>query len=141
MELRQKAKHGLLDYIPGEDHFTLKGTLTEKETKILDYVQKNILEKFHTTGVQDVLNSSVFDFLNYIAIFPGGLNNLVDSQGRILPDCFLMKDGITALDFAFKIHTDLGKGFVRAIDVKKRVTVGKEHLLKHRDVIEIISTK
>ncbi len=141
LELRQKAKDGILDYVPGEGNFTVKGNLNEKETKILHYIQKEILEKHNHTGVQNVLNSAVFDFLKYIAIFPGGLNNLVDSQGRTLPDCFLMKEGITALDFAFKIHTDLGKGFVRAIDVKKRLTVGKEHVLKHRDVIEIISTK
>ncbi|MFA4886660.1 MAG: redox-regulated ATPase YchF [Candidatus Nanoarchaeia archaeon] len=141
LELRQKAKDGIIDYVAGEDHFELKGTLNEKETKILDYVSKEILATYKTTGVQDVLNTAVFDFLKYIAIFPGGVNNLVDSQGRTLPDCFLMKNGVTAYDFAAKIHTDLAKGFVRAIDVKKRLTVGKEHVLKHRDVIEIISTK
>lgn len=141
LELRQKAKDGIIDYVPGESVFTVKGSLNDKEKKILDYISKEILEKHKTTGVQDVLNSAVFDFLHYIAIFPGGLNNLVDSQGRILPDCFLMNQGTTALGFAAKIHTDLAKGFVRAIDVKKRLTVGKEHILKHRDVVEIISTK
>ncbi len=141
LELRQKTKDEILNYVPGEETFIIKKTLTEKESKILTYIQKEILEKYHHTGIQNVLNSAVFDFLKYIAIFPGGINNLIDSQGRTLPDCFLMKEGTTALDFAFKIHTDLGKGFVRAVDVKKRLTVGKEHILKHRDVLEIISTK
>ena len=140
LELRQKTKEGALNYVPGESTFTLKTTLDEKELTILDYIRKQVLEHYHTTGVQDVLNAAVFDFLKYIAIFPGGLNNLKDSEGRILPDCYLMKEGTTALDFAYKIHTDLGRGFVRAIDVKKRLTVGKEHLLKHGDVLEIIST-
>ena len=45
----------------------------------------------------------------------------------------------TALDFAYKLHTDFGKKFIRAIDVKTKMTVGKEHLLKNRDVVEIIS--
>jgi hypothetical protein len=76
-----------------------------------------------------------------IAIFPGGANKLEDQYGNVLPDCFLMKQGSTALDFAFKIHTDIGKNFIRAIDVKTKRTVGKDHLLNHRDVIEIITNK
>ena len=77
--------------------------------------------------------------MKYIAIFPGGVNKLTDSQGRTLPDCFLLKEGCTALDFAFKLHTDFGNKFIRAIDVRKRLTVGKEHKLNHRDVIELIT--
>ena len=41
--------------------------------------------------------------------------------------------------FAYKLHTDLGDKFIRAIDVKKRLTVGKDYLLKNCDVIEIVS--
>lgn len=141
--LRQAAKHELIDYIPGEDHFEIKNKdkLSEQQIKALNFVKENMLKKFHSTGVQDVLNHAVFNFLHYIAVFPGGLNNLVDQYGRTLPDCFLLRDGSTALDFAYKIHTDLGKKFIRAIDVKTKMTVGKEHKLKHRDVIEIVSDK
>jgi len=77
--------------------------------------------------------------LKYIAIFPGGVNKLEDSKGNCLPDCFLLPENSTALDFAFKLHTDFGKNFIRAIDVKTKMTVGKEHKLKHRDIMEIIS--
>jgi ribosome-binding ATPase len=56
-----------------------------------------------------------------------------------LPDCFLMPKNSTALDFAYRLHTDLGKGFIKAIDVKTKRIVGKDHKLKHRDVIEIAS--
>ena len=125
--------------MPGDSNFEIKKKLNEKQKKALDFIKENILEKFGSTGVQDILNKAVFELLNYIAIFPGGLNNLTDSQGRVLPDCFLMKDGSTALDFAFRLHTDFGKKFIKAIDVKKRITIGKEHKLKNRDVIEIIT--
>ncbi|MCH8329594.1 MAG: TGS domain-containing protein, partial [Nanoarchaeota archaeon] len=37
--------------------------------------------------------------------------------------------------------TDLGDKFIRAIDVRTKMTVGKEHPLKHRDVVEIITDK
>ena len=97
------------------------------------------MEKYHTTGVQDVLDRAVFELLGYIAIFPGGVGKLEDSEGRVLPDCFLLPPDSTALDFAYKLHTDFGKNFIRAIDVKSKMTVGKEHLLKHRDVVEIVA--
>jgi hypothetical protein len=141
LALREAAKANLIKYIPGDNKFTIIGNLTDKQKAGLEYIQKNVLDKFGSTGVQQVLNTAVFDLLNYITIYPGGLNNLVDSQGRTLPDCFLMKKGSTALDFAFKLHTDFGKNFIRAVDVKKRMTVGKEHILKNKDVIEIIADK
>ena len=40
---------------------------------------------------------------------------------------------------AFKLHTDLGNNFIKAIDVKTGRAVGKEHKLKYRDGIEIIT--
>lgn len=138
LALREASKKNLIKYIPGDDKFEIIGNLTEQQKKGMDFVKK-FLENFKTTGVQEVLNKAVFELLNYIAIFPGGVNNLVDSQGRVLPDCFLLKNGSTALEFAFKIHTDIGNKFIRAIDVKKKLTVGKAHELKHRDVIEIIT--
>ena len=87
------------------------------------------------------MDYAVFELLKYIAIFPGGVNKLTDSQGRVLPDCFLMPGNSTALDFAYKLHTDFGKNFIKAIDVKTKMAVGKDHKLKHRDVIEIATGK
>ena len=100
-----------------------------------------MLEKYGSTGVQKVLDAVVLDVLKYIAIFPGGVNKLEDQFGNVLPDCFLMKEGSTALDFAFRLHTDIGNAFIRAIDVRTKRTVGKEHILKHRDVVEIVVRK
>ncbi len=139
LTLREFARDNLIKYIPGDERFEVIGNLNDKETKILDYIKSEIFGKYKTTGVQDVLNIAVFDLLSYIAIYPGGVSKLTDSEGRVLPDCFLMKGGSTALDFAYRLHTDFGDKFIRAIDVKKKLTVGKEHILKHRDVIEIFS--
>ena len=143
LALREAAKKGLIEYIPGEGTFKIlnKEKLSESQIKALNFIQKNILDKFKSTGVQQVLDIAIFDLLKYMPVFPGGLNNLVDRNGNVLPDCFLMPKNSTALDFAFRIHTDLGKGFIRAIDVKTKRTVGKEHLLKFGDVVEIISNK
>ncbi|MBR9683409.1 TGS domain-containing protein, partial [Candidatus Woesearchaeota archaeon] len=138
LALREAAKTDLIEYIPGDKDFKIIGKLNEKQEKALEFIKENVLDKNGDTGLQQVLNNAVFDLLKYIAIFPGGVNNLEDSDGNVLPDCFLMPPGITALDFAYRLHTDIGKHFIRAIDVKTKRTVGKEHLLNHRDVVEII---
>ncbi len=143
LALKEAAKHGIIDYVPGEADFSVKddSKLNPKQKSALDFIKMNILEKNGSTGVQKVIDSAVFDLLRYIAIFPGGVSKLEDQYGNILPDCFLIPHNSTALDFAYKIHSDLGDKFIRAIDVKSKRTVGKEHLLQHRDVVEIVSGK
>ena len=141
--LREAAKHNLIKYIPGEDDFEIidEDKLTLNQLNALSYIKDNVLEKYGTTGIQDVLNYAVFDLLKYVAIFPGGVNKLQDSEGRTLPDCFLLPHNSTALDFAFKLHTDIGNSFVKAINVKTKQAIGKDHLLKNLDVIEIKTSK
>ena len=142
LALREAAKHELIDYIPGEAHFKIKNEekLNAKQKNALDFIKSSVLEKYGSTGIQDVLDKAVFELLRYIAIFPGGVNKLTDQHGNVLPDCFLMPPKSTALDFAFKLHTDIGKNFIKAIDVKTKRPVGKEYLLKNRDVIEIATS-
>jgi ribosome-binding ATPase len=143
LALREAHKKGLIKYIPGEGSFKVldKQGLNEKQVKALDFIQKNILDIYKTTGVQDTLNKSVFEFLGYMPIFPGGVSKLADKNGNVLPDCFLLPPKSTAIDFAYKIHSDLGDKFIRAVDVKTKMTVGKDHLLKPGDVVEIMANK
>jgi len=98
------------------------------------------LDKFEFgTGVQEVLNSAIFNLLKYLAIFPASANKLGDSKGNILPDCFLLPQGSTALDFAYFLHTDFGKNFIKAIDAKTKIARGKEYKLQNRDALEILT--
>jgi (p)ppGpp synthase/HD superfamily hydrolase len=53
----------------------------------------------------------------------------------------LVPDGTTALEFAFKVHTDIGNNFIKAVDLKTKQVVGKEHLVKNLDVMEIVTSK
>ncbi|MFC1682346.1 redox-regulated ATPase YchF [Nanoarchaeota archaeon] len=139
LALRQAAKAELIDYIPGEKTFEIKKELSVEQKDALNKIKENVLEKFEFgTGVQEVLNRAVFDLLKYIAIFPASANRLADSKGNILPDCFLLPGGSTALDFAYHLHTDFGKGFIKAIDARTKVARGKEYELKHRDALEIV---
>jgi ribosome-binding ATPase len=143
LALREAAKAELIEYVPGEETFLNlnEEKMNEKQKAALNFIRENILEKFGTTGVQQTLDKAVFELLEYIAIFPGGVSKLEDSEGRCLPDCFLMPPKTTALDFAYKLHTDFGKKFICAKDVRTKMTVGKEHLLKHMDIVEIVAGK
>ncbi len=143
LALREAAKHGLIKYVPGSDNFEIIDALklNEKQKNALEFVKTEILSKYYSTGVQNVLDIAVFELLNCIAAYPVATNKLTDKDGRILPDCFLVPKEITALEFAFKVHTDLGNHFIKAIDQKTKLIVGKEHKLKHRDVIEIVTSK
>ncbi|MBI4158820.1 redox-regulated ATPase YchF [Candidatus Woesearchaeota archaeon] len=141
LALREAAKKKVIEYVPGENNFKIvNNDLSENHKKALEFMKK-FLDSYGNTGVQEVLNKVVFDVLKCIAIYPGGVKTLADKNGNILPDCFLMLDGSTALDFAYKLHTDFGKNFIRAIDVKTKRTVGKEHKLKNKDVIEIVANR
>ncbi|MEK6846232.1 MAG: YchF-related putative GTPase, partial [Nanoarchaeota archaeon] len=143
LALKEAAKAGLIEYLPGEGDFKIaeSGKLNDNQKKALEFIKVNILQKYGSTGVQQVLDAAVFELLGYIAIFPGGVNKLEDSEGRVMPDCFLMPPKSTALSFAYKLHTDLGNNFICAKDVRTKRTLGKEHPLKNRDVIEIVAGK
>ena len=140
LALREAAKSGVIDYIPGERDFEIKKPLSKAQEEALSKIKNNVLEKFdHGTGVQYILNHAVFNLLKYIFVFPAGANKLADSKGRILPDCFLLPQGSTALDFAYQIHTDFGKNFVKAIDARTKKIIGKNHELKSGDALEIVT--
>ena len=143
LALKEAAKHGLIDYVPGNNDFNIidESKVSDKQKNALNFVKENILKKYNSSGVQEVLNKAVFNLLEYKAIFPGGVNKLEDSEGRRLPDCFLMPKDTTALSFAFHLHTDLGENFIRAINVKTKISMKKDQALEHRDVIEIVHNK
>ena len=65
LALKEAAKHGLINYIPGENNFTVKdeSRLNERQKKALDFIKINVLEKYNGTGVQEVLDRAVFELL------------------------------------------------------------------------------
>lgn len=140
LALREAAKYGLIEYIPGERDFRITGELNKKQESALEKIKKDVFDEFAETGVQAVLNYAVFELLGGIAVFPvDSANKLTDSKGKILPDCFLLPKGSTALDFAYFLHTDLGKNFIKAIDARTKKILGKDYRLKNRDVLEIVT--
>lgn len=143
LALREAHKHGMIDYLPGEGNFDITDDhkLSEKQRKALQFIRERTLQEYGSTGVQQVINTAVFDILQYKPIYPGGVSRLEDSEGNVLPDCFLMPPKSTALDFAYKLHTDFGKNFIKAINVRTKLPVGKDYVLEPGAIIEIAAKK
>ena len=143
LALNNAGSAGLLRYSRGESDFEVldPARLNDKQKRGLMTIRKH-LQKWGRTGVQKCIETAAYDLLDLIVVFPvEDDNKLTDHDGRVLPDAYLMKKGATALDLAYKIHTDLGKHFIRAIDARTKRVVGKDHVLKHGDVVSIVSGK
>ena len=140
--LRTASKAGFLDYVPGTNNFEIKKDLTEQQKKGLELIRKIVLEKYGSTGVQTCLNKSVFDFMDYIAVYPvENESKFSDKKGNVLPDVFLLPKGSTALDLAYKVHSDIGDKFIGAIDAKTKKRVSADYELKNGDILSIQSRK
>ncbi len=139
LALRRAAEKELISYHPGASDFTTNKELPEKQAHALEFIRDNVLKKFGSTGVQEVVDKSVYELLEYIVVYPvEDEGKLTDKKGRVLPDAYLMPKGSTALQLAYKVHTDIGDKFIGAIDARTKKRIGKEHELKDGDVIRIL---
>ncbi len=140
--LKKATKAGLITYMPGDSKFVINNNIkiTDEQQKALDVV-KTILEKIKSTGVQNILNITVFEILKQIVVYPvEDETKLSNKNGEILPDAKLLPVNSTTKDLASSIHKDLEKGFLYAIDVKTKQRIGSDHTLKNGDVIKIVSS-
>jgi len=140
LALREADKNKLIEYIPGDADFKLTGQPDEKKAKALEYIREKILKPYNGTGAQEAMNKAACHVLNLITVYPvENENKMCDGKGMVLPDSFLMPNGCTALEMAYKIHTDIGGKFIGAIDCRTKMKVGRDHKLKEGDVIKIIA--
>ncbi|MEM2123147.1 MAG: YchF-related putative GTPase, partial [Candidatus Bathyarchaeia archaeon] len=144
LALRRAAQAGLIEYLPGDDHFKIvkPEKLTPPQEKALESIQTKILDKWGSTGVQEAINKAFTDLLGVIVVYPVlDPDKLTDHEGRVLPEAHLIPSGTTAKSFASIIHSELGEGFLYAVEVKSGSRVGEDYILKDGDVISIVSTK
>jgi len=140
LALVKAAEHGMIDYKPGDDSFTVLKEMDDKQKKGLEYIRTHVLERFGSTGVQQCIDRAVFDLLNLIAVYPvEDEHKLCDKKGNVLPDVFLLPKGSTVIDLAEKVHSDLAEGFIRAVDARTKKIIGHDHELTNGDIIHIIA--
>lgn len=141
LALARAAEAGLIKYVSGESDFEIlqKDKLSPPQLKALEYIRENVLQKYGGTGVQEALNQAIFSLLNMIVVYPvEDEHKLSDQKGNVLPDALLIPQGSKPKDMAFLIHTDIGEGFMHAIDARSCRRVSSDHEMQDGDIISII---
>ncbi|MCD6227043.1 redox-regulated ATPase YchF [Candidatus Micrarchaeota archaeon] len=139
LTLKRAAQNNIINYIPGDDKFEVIGKLSEEQKKGLDYIKNHVLDVYGSTGVQQLINRIAFDKLHMIIVYPvEDENKLSDTQGNVLPEAKLVPAGTTPYQLAGLIHTDIQKGYITAIDVTKKMRIGKDTPLQNNSIIKIV---
>jgi len=144
LALRRASKAGYIKYLPGDSDFEIRDVkkLTQRQMKALEYIRSRVLRTWGSTGVQRVINDAFLKVLKMIVVFPvEDENRLTDHEGNVLPDAFLVPSSTKPRDLAYMIHTDLGKGFIAALDVRTKMRIPSNEPLRHRAVVKIFARK
>ena len=137
--LRRAAGADLIEYTPGSTTFSFSDSdaLNEAQLKALAHMKER-LEANAGTGVATVLDTVLFDELEHIVVYPvQDENRWTDGDGKVLPDAFVVPAAIQAKALAYKVHSDLGDGFIRGVDGRSRRVVGADYELQDGDVLKI----
>ena len=129
----------MIDYISGQETFEIldKASLNEAQLKALSHMQER-LKSNKGTGIATIIDKVLFDELDHIVVYPVQDElHWTDGDGKVLPDAFVVANAIQAKPLAYKVHSDLGDGFIKGVDGRTRRVVGAEHELSDGDVLKI----
>ena len=141
LALRRADSGGMIEYSPGSDCFDIadKSKLNPAQLNALSSMKEK-LSKSGGTGVTDLISGVLFGALDHVVVYPVADENAwKDGEGKVLPDALVVPNGIEAKALAYKVHTDLGDGFIRAVDGRTRRIVGADHECRDSDVVKIHS--
>jgi len=140
LALRTAAEAGVVDYDPGDEDFRITGDVTDAQREGLNRIRE-VMDDYGGTGVQAAIDHAVYDLLDQITVFPvQNETKWTDGSGNVLPDAVLLPSGATPPDLAYAIHTDIGEGYLHAVDARSTRRIGEDHELSEGDVIKIVST-
>ncbi len=141
LALRRASSAGMIDYQLGSSEFSISNdaNLNEKQLEALNKM-KDKLTSVGSTGVAEIIDKVLFDQLNHIVVYPvQDEGQWTDGDGKVLPDAFVVPQGIPAKPLAYKVHSDLGDGFIKGVDGRTRRAVGADYELNNGDVLKIHS--
>ena len=140
LALRTGAEAGAVDYDPGDEDFEIVGDLSVAQAERLEELRET-MRTWGGTGVQGALDYAVYDLLERITLFPvQDASKWTDAQGNVLPDAFLLPEDATPVDLAYAVHSDIGDGYLHAVDARSGRDIGENHELEEGDVVKIVST-
>ena len=141
--LRRATRGGLTTYKPGDATFGVPdpSRLSAPQHKALEAIRET-LGRWGTTGVQGALERMIFERLGQIVVFPvEDETRWTDSKGRVLPDAFLVPAQTPVRAVAYRVHTDLGENFIRAIDGRTHRAMAADHPLENGAVVRIVARR
>lgn len=143
LALRRAEREGDIRYGPGDPDFEIvRPGLDPRKRKALELIRERVLKPYGSTGVQKALDSTAFDLLGLIAVYPvENETRYANKKGQVLPDAYLVPEGTTTRELAGKIHTDFLDKFVAAVDARTKQRIGAEQELKNGDIIKIMLSK
>ncbi|MFB6171876.1 MAG: redox-regulated ATPase YchF [Haloarculaceae archaeon] len=140
LALRQGAKAGAVDYDPGDESFAVVGDLSDQQAEGLERI-RTVMAAWGGTGVQAALDAAVYDRLDHFTAYPvQNESKWTDGQGNVLPDAVLLPRGSTPPDLAYAVHSDIGDGYLHAVDARSNRRIGEDYELSEGDVVKIVST-
>ena len=140
LALRRGADAGLLEYDPGDASLAVEAGVSEEQRAGLEQVRE-VIEEWGGTGVQQAIDAVVYDLLDQVTVYPvENETRWTDGQGRTLPDAHLLPRGATPEDLAYAVHSDIGEGYLHAVDAREQRRIGDDHELSEGDVVKIVST-
>ncbi|MFB6146433.1 MAG: redox-regulated ATPase YchF [Halobacteriaceae archaeon] len=140
LALQRGVEDGMIEYDPGDESFEVTGEVDTETRERLDRLAETVAE-YGGTGVQTALNEAVYGLLDRITVYPvRDETNWTDREGTVLPDAELLPAGSSPRDLAFAIHSDIGEGYLHAVDARANRQVGEDHELDEGDVVKIVST-
>lgn len=140
LALRRARENNIISYDPGDSAFTITSEINQQQQNALDDLSE-LIDKHNGTGVQRALNAAVYDILDQVTVYPvENASRWTDGQGNILPDAHLLRSGSTPRDLAYAIHSDIGDGYLHAVDARETRDISDEYELSEGDVIQIVST-
>ncbi|WP_410764530.1 redox-regulated ATPase YchF [Haloferax sp. DFSO60] len=140
LALRRAADAGVISYHSGDDDFEITGDVSGAQEKGLERI-RGLMDEFEGTGIQTALNTAVYDLLDHITVYPvQNESKWTDGTGNVLPDAFLLPRGSTPRDLAYAVHSDIGDGYLHAVDARAKRRIAEDHELSEGDVVKIVST-
>jgi hypothetical protein len=140
LALRTGADAGVLDYDPGDAEFAVSGDVSGAQTAGLERIRE-VMNRYGGTGVQAAVDAAVYDVLDHVTVYPvQNETRWTDGTGTMLPDAFLLPRHSTPRDLAYRIHSDIGEGYLHAVDARSGRRIADDHELEEGDVVKIVST-
>ncbi|AGB16397.1 putative GTPase, probable translation factor [Halovivax ruber XH-70] len=140
LALRRAAENDLVAYDPGDESLEIGADVSDAQREALDDLADTMAE-WGGTGVQDALDHAVYELLDHLTAYPvEDAAKWSDGSGNVLPDAFLLPHGSTPVDLAYTVHSDIGDGYLHAVDARSSREISDEYELEEGDVIKIVST-